>query len=92
MARSTKPKPDAEAQPEAQPTPLSFEGATEKLSAIVAKLEGGELPLEQALALFEEGTRIARQAQTQLDAAEQRVEELLGADERNGEPRTRPLQ
>jgi len=62
------------------PTALSFEESTRRLSAIVEELEGGELPLERSLELFEEGVRLARAARDRLDRAERRVEELLGVD------------
>ena len=65
----------------------SFESAAERLGAIVAELESGELPLEQSLRLFEEGIKLARAAQKRLDEAEQKVEELLGTDA-EGEPVT----
>jgi exodeoxyribonuclease VII small subunit len=58
----------------------SFEETTRRLSQIVTELEGGDLPLERALVLFEEGVRLARGAQERLDKAERRVEELLGVD------------
>ena len=70
---------------------LSFEASTERLTAIVKELEGGELTLEKSLALFEEGVRVAREAQARLDAAEKRVDELLGASS-SGELRTRPFE
>jgi exodeoxyribonuclease VII small subunit len=66
----------------------SFEDATTRLAAIVAELEGGDLPLEKSLALFEEGIRLARAAESRLDAAERKVEELLGVNAK-GEPITR---
>ncbi len=66
----------------------SFEDATTRLATIVSELEGGELPLERSLALFEEGVRLARAAQERLDHAERRVEELLGVNAK-GEPITR---
>ncbi len=51
------------------------------LERVVGELEAGELPLEQALARFEEGVRLARQGGLLLDAVEQRVEMLLeGSD------------
>jgi exodeoxyribonuclease VII small subunit len=65
----------------AAPEP-SFEEATRRLSQIVAELEGGDLPLDRSLALFEEGVRLARAAEERLDRAERRVEELLGIDAR----------
>jgi exodeoxyribonuclease VII small subunit len=58
----------------------SFEDATRRLGAIVDELEGGDLPLERSLELFEEGVRLARAAQERLDKAERRVEELLAVD------------
>jgi len=58
----------------------TFEESARRLSQIVAELEGGDLPLERSLALFEEGVRLARAAQERLDQAERRVEELLGVD------------
>jgi exodeoxyribonuclease VII small subunit len=67
-----------------------FEEALKRLTAIVEQLEGGELSLEQSLALFEEGTRLSRTSQAQLDAAEKRVEELLAIDA-SGEPIVREL-
>jgi len=63
----------------------SFEATLRRLGEIVERLEGGELPLEDSLRLFEEGVRLTRSAQARLDAAEKRVEELLGFDE-NGSP------
>jgi exodeoxyribonuclease VII small subunit len=72
---------DAKATDEGQRT---FEDAVRRLGEIVERLEGGELPLEESLTLFEEGVRLARTSQARLDAAEKRVEELLGIDERSG--------
>lgn len=69
----------------------SFEASAERLQAIVDQLEGGELALEESLKLFEEGVRVARDAQARLDAAEKRVEELLGVDE-EGQAKTRPFE
>jgi exodeoxyribonuclease VII small subunit len=70
--------------------PASFEASLERLTSIVEELEGGELPLEQALTLFEEGVRLARSSQLRLDKAEKRVEELLSVDEA-GNPLVREI-
>jgi exodeoxyribonuclease VII small subunit len=59
---------------------LSFEDASRRLSEIVHELERGDLPLERALALFEEGIKLARTAHATIEQAERRVEELLGFD------------
>ena len=69
----------------------SFESSLARLTEVVEKLEGGELGLEESLALFEEGVGLARAAQARLDAAEKRVEELVRVDE-NGDPVTRELE
>lgn len=56
---------------------LSFEQIVEQLSTVVAQLEDGELPLEQALAKFEQGVALSRLGSKRLDDAERRIEILL---------------
>jgi len=56
-----------------------FEDVMERLQAVVERLEEGDLPLEQSLAMFEEGVRLSRAGAKRLDEAERRVEELLVA-------------
>jgi exodeoxyribonuclease VII small subunit len=80
-----------ETQAPAPPPGSSFEDATRRLAQIVAELEGGELPLDRSLALFEEGVRLAHAAEARLDHAERRIEELLGIDAR-GAPIVREIQ
>jgi len=72
-------------------TTTSFEGTLERLTTVVERLESGEIGLEESLALFEEGVRLARTAQERLDGAEKRVEELVQRDE-NGQPLSRELE
>jgi exodeoxyribonuclease VII small subunit len=55
---------------------LSFETAYEELETIIAKLESGELPLEDSVALFERGRTLSEHCQSLLDKAELRVNEL----------------
>ncbi len=71
--------------------PKSFEDAIKRLSEIVQTLERGDLPLEESLRLFEEGVRLSRASQERLEAAQKRVEELLGF-EKDGRPRTTPFE
>jgi exodeoxyribonuclease VII small subunit len=47
------------------------------LEAVVAQLEAGDLPLEEALRRFEHGVGLARRGSSLLDAVEERVEQLL---------------
>lgn len=70
----------ANAEPTA-PEALSFEGALERLEGLVDRLESGDLPLEDALAAFEEGVALSRRCASDLDAAERRIEVLV---EQNG--------
>jgi exodeoxyribonuclease VII small subunit len=60
----------------APPEDLSFESALERLEAIVARLETGELALESALAAFEEGVALTRHCAARLEDAERRIEVL----------------
>jgi exodeoxyribonuclease VII small subunit len=81
----------AAASVKAQPEAPGFEEALKRLTAIVEQLESGDLSLEQSLSLFEEGTRLSRTSQAQLDSAEKRVEELLAIDQA-GQPVVRELE
>jgi exodeoxyribonuclease VII small subunit len=54
----------------------SFEEAYEELGNIVARLESGELSLEQSVALFERGRKLASYCQTILDKAELKVNQI----------------
>jgi exodeoxyribonuclease VII small subunit len=47
-----------------------------RLDEIVAQLEGGQLPLDQSLTLFEEGVCLYQQCQRLLDSAELRLQQL----------------
>ena len=55
----------------------SFESNLSALEALVDRLEQGDLPLEQALQEFEQGIKLARECQTALKTAEQKVEILM---------------
>lgn len=55
---------------------LSFEEAYRQLEAVVQKLEAGGLPLEESIALYEEGMQLAQICSRQLDAAELRVTQI----------------
>jgi exodeoxyribonuclease VII small subunit len=57
----------------------SFEELFQRLEQAVAKLEEGGLPLEEALALYEDGMRLAQRCQEMLDQAELRVTRLQEA-------------
>ena len=54
-----------------------FEQALAELEAVVERLERGDLPLEEALSVFERGVELTRHCQSALKAAQQRVEILV---------------
>jgi exodeoxyribonuclease VII small subunit len=53
-----------------------FEQALEALEDRVRRLESGELSLDDALRLFEEGVELTRECHEKLDAADQKITEL----------------
>jgi len=59
--------------------PPAFEAALEQLDRIVEQLENGQIPLDEALALFERGVWLAQRCQETLDSAELRVQRLREA-------------
>lgn len=60
----------------------SFEQSMARLDEIVRHLEKGDLPLEDSLRLFEEGTGLIRRCGTMLDEAEQKVVKLKKGPDR----------
>ncbi|UCC39444.1 MAG: exodeoxyribonuclease VII small subunit [Candidatus Aminicenantes bacterium] len=70
-------------------TTLSFEKALAELEKIVEKLEKGDLPLNESLAFFEKGVKLARYLREELEKAEKKIEILL-KDEK-GEVKEKPF-
>ena len=60
---------------------LSFEAAFAELETIIAKLESGEMSLEESVELFERGRKLSDYCQEVLDKAELRVNRLSGDGE-----------
>ena len=56
---------------------LKFEDNLKRLEQIVDQLENKEAPLDQSLALFEEGIGLARTCQEKLEQAKKKVEILI---------------
>lgn len=54
-----------------------FEKKLTDLEAVVERLEGGDLPLEESLRLFEEGMKLSDSCRKELDAAEGRIRILM---------------
>lgn len=72
-------------EPKQDETP-DFEQSLQELEAIVARLEQGDLPLEESLRQFERGIALTRACQQSLKTAEQKVQILI---EENGKTDTR---
>lgn len=57
-------------------TRLSFEAALAELEQIVQRLERGDVPLEESVAIYERGEALKRRCEELLRAAEARVEKI----------------
>ncbi|MFV9510786.1 exodeoxyribonuclease VII small subunit [Tepidibacillus sp. LV47] len=68
---------------------LTFEEALERLEKIVDLLESGNVPLELAIDLFQEGMKLAKRCHQKLDNIEQKIEILL---EKDGEFLKKPFE
>lgn len=60
-----------------------FEAALARLEKIVEKLDDGNLPLAESLALFKEGTKLAKLCRELLEQAELAVKDALQEDDRD---------
>ncbi|WEK55605.1 MAG: exodeoxyribonuclease VII small subunit [Candidatus Cohnella colombiensis] len=61
-------------------TSVSFEQAMEALETIVTKLESGDVPLETAIELFQEGMRLSNLCGQKLEQVERRIEMLVDGE------------
>lgn len=66
-----------------------FEECLQRLEEVVNQLERGEVPLEQALKLFEEGVQLSNSCRKELEEAEGKVEILL---KQNGKLQVEPFE
>jgi exodeoxyribonuclease VII small subunit len=68
-----------------EPTPtenqVSFEEAMEKLEVIVNRLESGDVPLETAIELFQEGMRLSQLCGSKLEQVERKIEMLIETEQ-----------
>ena len=56
---------------------MSFEDGMKNLEGILQKLEAGDLPLEEAMKLFEEGMKLHNHCKKLLDEAELKIEKIV---------------
>ena len=59
---------------------LTFEKAMDRLEEIVTLLESGDSPLDKSLSLFEEGVKLVKLCNSQLEKAENSVKILINQD------------
>ena len=60
-----------------EPKELNFEEAMARLEQIVRALEGGNVPLDESLTLYEEGVKLVKLCSSRLDNAEKRIKILV---------------
>ena len=60
-----------------EPPELNFEEAMARLEQIVRALEGGNVPLDESLTLYEEGVKLVKLCSTRLENAEKRIKILV---------------
>lgn len=74
MAKKNQAEP-AQLEPE-----LNFEEAMNKLEEIVSHLERGEVPLEQAIELFQQGMQLSQMCGRKLSQVERKIEMIVEQD------------
>lgn len=78
------------AEPAEYPGAMTYEQALEQLDALIARLEKGDIPLDEAISAYERGSRLAAHCAALLDRTEQRVNQLVVAGD--GSQSERPLE
>lgn len=68
----------------------SFEDEMNRLDALAAQMEQGELPLEKLMSLYEEGMSLAQSLEKKLDAAQTRMQEIRLS--KDGQPVEAPVE
>ena len=60
---------------------MSFEEALRALEVTVRKLESGEVPLDESIALYERGEELRKACQKRLDAAQAKIDKIVADSE-----------
>lgn len=74
-------KPIATEKNDASEKPQTFEQALERLEEIVEQIESGEVPLEESIEKYEEGTKLVKQCRRILDTAEHKIQLLTRSED-----------
>lgn len=67
---------------------LNFEEAMDRLEEIVSELENGDVPLEKAIDLFQQGMKLSQICGSKLEQVERKIEMIV---EEDGELRKKPF-
>ena len=70
------PKTPATPATSTAPAPISYEAAMQELEALVAGLEGGQLPLDQLIVSYQRGSELLAYCQAKLQHVEQQIKVL----------------
>lgn len=81
MSLSSPAEPAGPGDSNADVASLSYERAREELVGVVQRLEAGQVPLEEALALWERGEALAARCQSWLDDARSRLAAVAERDD-----------
>jgi exodeoxyribonuclease VII small subunit len=60
--------------------PLTFEESMKSLEELVEKLEKGDVPLEEAISMFQEGMKLSKECHDRLQKVEKQMTEVLSED------------
>ncbi|MFC6332374.1 exodeoxyribonuclease VII small subunit [Paenibacillus septentrionalis] len=60
---------------------ISFEQALDRLEQVVAQLESGDVPLEQAIELYQEGMKLSSICSSKLQQVESKIEMLIQTEQ-----------
>ncbi|SER48861.1 exodeoxyribonuclease VII small subunit [Salipaludibacillus aurantiacus] len=60
--------------------PLTFEESMKSLEGLVEKLEKGDVPLEEAISMFQEGMKLSKECHDRLQKVEKQMTEVLSED------------
>lgn len=66
--------------PDDTPLPDTYEAAVQELEALVARLDAGQLPLDDLLTQYRRGEALLQFCRGRLDAVEQQIRVLDGGD------------
>ncbi|NIC41782.1 exodeoxyribonuclease VII small subunit [Aquabacterium sp. A08] len=69
--------------PTAPAQPASYEAAVQELDALVARLDAGQLPLDELLTQYQRGAQLLAYCREKLDAVEQQIQVMDGGELKN---------